>query len=100
MSKSTPADLAVAFRSLERRRREAIDAAGGGAPLGELDRHIANAATLLGSAPDAAAVAEAIAGRRSDDWDDADLAALREHATGAGIALRHVVDAAPPDDDD
>ena len=103
MSKSTPADLAVAFRSLDRRRREAIDAADGtpaSGPLADLDREIAAAATLLGVASTAATVAAAIDATPTDDWDESVLDQLRQHATDAGTALRRVIDAAPPADDD
>ena len=103
MSKSTPADLAVAFRSMDRRRREALDAADGLAVtdlLADHDREIAAAAALLGSAPAASAVAATIERRPSDDWDEAVLDQLRQHASDAGIALRRVVEAAPPADDD
>lgn len=103
MSKSTPADLSVAFRSLERRRREAMQAADG-APidglLRQLDEYIHAAATLLGTAPNAGAVADAIAVKSTEDWDEATLDALREHATGAGTALRRVNDAAGRTRDD
>jgi hypothetical protein len=99
MSKSTPADLEVAFRSLTRRRVEAIDAAEG-APvdglLGDLDRHIADAAALLGTAPDAGAVADAIASRKIDDWDSATLEELRRYATEAGVVVRRIAAAGPP----
>ena len=98
MSKSTPADLAVAFRSLERRRREALDAADG-APidslLSELNDHITAAATLVGAAGDAAAIASALVARPADKWDNATLDAVRDHATSAGSVLRRVADAAP-----
>ena len=53
MSKSTPADLAVAFRSLRRRRDEALEAAKGapvGSLLAELDESVAAAAAVAGSA--------------------------------------------------
>ena len=103
MSKSTPADVAVAFRSLDRRRREAIDAADGApasGPLADLDREIAAAAALLGVAPAAATVAAAIAAKPTDDWDESVLDRLRQHATDAGTALRRVLDVAPPADDD
>jgi len=103
MSKSTPADLAVAFRSLDRRRREAIDAADGApttASLADLDREIAAAATLLGVAPTPATVAAAIDAKPIDDWDESVLDQLRLYATDAGTALRRLLDAAPPADDD
>ena len=93
MSKSTPADLSVAFRSLARREREAVDAAEGapvGDLLGGLRQAVAQAATLLGAAPDAGAVADAIDARPTHDWDVATLDALREHATAAGTILREI----------
>jgi hypothetical protein len=103
MSKSTPADLAVAFRSMDRRRQEALDAADGAAVtdlLADLDREIAAAATLLRSGAGASAVADTIERRPSDDWDEALLDQLRQHAIDAGTALRRVLEAAPPADDD
>ena len=104
MAKSTPTDIAVAFRSLDRRRREAVEAADGAAvsgPLGDLDRHIGAAATLLGVAPRRPLPSPT----RStpdpgDEWDEADVDQLRQLATDAGTSLRRVVDAAPPSDDD
>ena len=103
MSKSTPADLAVAFRSLERRRREAVEASGGAAvagSLGQLDQHIAAAATLVGAAASAGAIADALAAKPADEWDEATLDAVREHATGAGTAIRQIADAGGTGDDD
>jgi len=100
MSKSTPADLAVAFRSLARRRREAVDAAEGAAVtdlLGQLDQHVTAAATLVGSPPDADAVADVLTGRPADEWDDTTLDAVRGHATQAGSVLRRVTEAGPGD---
>ena len=102
MSKSSPADLSVAFRSLERRRREAVEASDGApiaGPLGELDQHIAAAAALVGAASSGAAIADALAGKPADEWDETTLDAVREHATSAGAALRQIVDAAGDEDD-
>ena len=48
----------------------------------------------------AAAVADAIAAKPSDDWTEALLDALRGHATEAGTALRRVIDTAPRRDDE
>jgi hypothetical protein len=101
MSKSTAADLAIAFRSLTRRRAEAIDAAKDAqvsALLAGFDERIAAAAEVVGSAPNAGAIAEAIVRRPIDDWDDATLDELRRLATEAGTAVRRIADAAPPDD--
>jgi hypothetical protein len=97
VSKSTPDDLAVAFRSLQRRRREALEAAEGAdstGSLAELDRRIAAAAALLGAPADPDAVADAIASRPTEAWDEALLDQLRQHATEAGTAIRRVIDAA------
>ena len=60
MSGSTPADLAVTFRSLARRQREAIgdaDPARSSGLVGELQGHVAAAGAALGTAADAEAVA-------------------------------------------
>jgi hypothetical protein len=98
MSKSTPADLAVAFRSLARREREAVDEAEGapvGDLLGRLRQTVAQAATLVGSAPEAGAVADAIDARPADAWDVATLDVLRQHATTAGTILREVASRRP-----
>lgn len=101
MSRSTPADLAVAFRSLVRRRQQAIEAAEGApvdALLVELDGHVAAAAALVGAEAEATAVAAAIAARPAKEWDGDTLTALGEHATAAGSALRRIAEAAPPPD--
>jgi hypothetical protein len=103
VSGSTPDDLAVAFQSLARRRREAIGdsapAALGGLPA-ELQRHIDAAAATLGTTGDAAAVAAAIRARRPEDWDGATLDELRRHALDAGDVLRRIAAAAGTDADD
>ncbi len=103
MSKSSPDDLVVAFRSFNRRRAESVAAAEGASVsglLGESDRHLAAAAALLGVPADAGAIADGIAARRTDDWDDATLDALREHATAVGLALRRVAEAGGNADDE
>jgi hypothetical protein len=98
MSKTTPADLAVAFRSLVRRRDEAIDAAEG-APVGglltELDRTIASAAAIVRSAPSPDAVAAAIGARRFEEWDTDTLEELRRLATEAGTTERRIAESGP-----
>jgi hypothetical protein len=102
MSKTTPDDLVVAFRSLTRRRAEAVDAAQGapvGGLLGELDRHVAAAAALVGSSANAEAVAAAIASRPVREWDVATLDALRRHAIDAGAVLRRIAESGPPPED-
>jgi hypothetical protein len=95
MSKTTPADLAVTFRSLVRRRHEALDAAEG-APVGdllaELDRIVAAAAALVRAPADPGAVAAAIDSRAIEEWDTDTLEELRRLATDAGIILRRIAD--------
>ena len=101
MSKTTPADLAVAFRSLVRRRDEALNAANGapvGGPLAELDRVIAAAAGIVGSAPTPADVATAIESRSVEDWDTASLDELRGLATDAGTIVRRIAESGPDQD--
>ena len=103
MSDSTPADLAVAFRSLARRQREAMgdaNPASFGGYVAELQSHVDTAAKTLGTSGDAAAVAAAIEARHPDDWDDATLALLRTQALEAGSVLRRLAAAAGADSDD
>lgn len=102
MSATTPADLAVAFRSFSRRQREAIGDANPatvGGLLAELQDHIAAAARAVRTSPDAEAVAEAIESRPADEWDDATLATLRAEALASGGVLRRLAAAAGADED-
>ncbi len=103
MSASTPEDLAVAFQSLARRRREAIgdaDPASLGGLAAELQRHVDAAAAALGTTGDPTAVAAAIRARRSDDWDDTTLDTLRQQALDAGAVLRRMAAATGADQRD
>jgi hypothetical protein len=103
VSGSSPADLAVAFRSLDRRLRESIgdgsEAAVAGL-VGELRGHVEAAASLLGTTADAGAVAQAITARRPDDWDQLTLNELRRHALDAGSFLRRIAAATERDSED
>jgi hypothetical protein len=93
VSKTTPADLAVTFRSLARRRREAIGETDPGRVVdlvAELDRHVAEAASAVGAAPNAEAVAAAISARHADDWDESTLDTVRASALDAGAVLRRI----------
>jgi hypothetical protein len=93
MSGSTPQDLATTFRSLARRRREAIGDVDPAVVAGlsdELQRHVDAAAAILGTGADADAVAAAIEGRPADAWDGATLDDLRRHALDAGAVLRRI----------
>jgi hypothetical protein len=101
MSKTTPDDLAVAFRSLARRRDEALEAAQGapvGGLLGDLDRVVASAAAIVRADPTPATIAAAIDSRRFADWDSETLDELRRLATEAGSILRRVAEAGPDED--
>jgi hypothetical protein len=93
MSSSSPADLAVAFRSVTRRLHEAqgdapheITAEATAELLGQLE----DAGRLLGCAADPAAVADAIGAVSADRWDDATLDQLRAIALDVGRLLRHI----------
>lgn len=103
MSKSTPDDLVVTFRSLARRQREAIgdaDPSAVGGAIGELQRHVAAAAATIGVSPDATVVANAIDSRPADAWDTATLDALRTEALSIGAILRRIAATTGADDPD
>ena len=103
MSASTPSDLAVTFRSLARRHREALGDADPrtlGPLAAELHGHVAAAGAALGTAADADAIAAEIERRPTKDWDDATLATLRDEALAAGAVLRRIAAAAESDGDD
>ena len=92
MAKSTPDDLAVAFRSLARRLREAQH---DDTTLDEVARAeaavqgaVTAAATVLGAAATPEGVASAIQERHIEDWKDHELDALQTHANDAARAIR------------
>jgi len=94
MSKSSPRDLAVAFRSLARRLHDAHDDDTppdvSASATSEVRNAIAGAAAVLGSSATAEGVADAIASRRNDEWTDADLDAIQKQADAAARAVRTV----------
>lgn len=98
MSQSTPADIAIALRSLPRRLREASveaddqDAVKKTAQV--VDRAIEDAANLMGCRADVGAIADAINERRIVDWAEDQLQALRSGVTTAGTAIRALQDLA------
>ncbi|MCX6521881.1 MAG: hypothetical protein NTZ21_14585 [Actinobacteria bacterium] len=97
MSASSPADLALTFRSLTRRLREARGDLGAGivAPqVAAIDRHLARAAHVMRSTPDPASIADAIEAMPAAGWDD-ELAELRTIALELGRELRAVAAANP-----
>ncbi len=99
MTASAPADLAVAFRSLARRLKEALAPVDGdtsvAAPmLEELQSVVTKAAAVVRAEPSAGAVADAIERRPPDSWIDSELDALRREALDAGRLLRAIQTAA------
>jgi hypothetical protein len=102
VSGSTPADLAVTFRSLARRLREAIgdgSEASVSGLTGELRGHVDAAGAVLGlpAGAGADAVADAILARRAEDWDQAALDELRRRALEIGGTLRRIARAMETD---
>jgi hypothetical protein len=101
---STPADLAVTFRSLGRRLREAIgdgSEASVSGLVGELRSQVDAAGAVLGLPGGAGAdeVADAILARRPEDWDQTSLAELRQQALEIGGTLRRIATATETDVD-
>lgn len=97
MTSSAPADLAVTFRSIPRRLREAYgdDQPASGS---DLAIQLGAAARLVGSAADPESVAAAIDARKPDEWDAATLDSLRQVGLDIGAELRRI--AAEHEDDD
>jgi hypothetical protein len=103
MSSSSPSDLAVTFRSVTRRLREATGDAPPGAVTGitsELSEQIASAAKLMHSAAEPGAIADAIEAVPADAWDEATLGSLRSAALDIGRLLRAIAAVAEGDSDD
>lgn len=99
MSASSPADLAVAFRSIPRRVEQALESVGGdrsvgAAELSRLDRLVSEAASVLGTPAEASAVATELTERPADAWDESDLDRVRALALEIGAAVRAVESAA------
>lgn len=99
MSGSSPSDLSVTFRSIERRLAEALEPVGGDRAavaglVAELDGVVAAAAAIVGAGSGGRAVADAIDARPADAWQDEELATLRTHALDVGRLLRAIAAAA------
>jgi hypothetical protein len=102
MAGSTPADLAVTFRSIDRRLREALDGEppndAAAVPVAELDRLVTTVAHDLGAAAGETlhergdAIAAAIQRVPADHWDAAQLERLRSAALEAGHLLRTIAE--------
>ena len=100
MSSSSPSDLAVTFRSIPRRLREARGDAPQHVTAGitaELDEQIAIAARLVRSDTDAAAIADAIEAVPADAWNESTVASLRSAALDIGRLLRAIAAVAEGD---
>jgi hypothetical protein len=97
MSDSSPADLAIAFRSLARRLREAqgdLSSTVVGSQLSTIDQHVARAAALVRASADPGQIADAIEGIPADSWGD-ELDELRTIALELGTQIRAVAAANP-----
>ena len=91
MASSAPSDLAVAFRSIPRRLREARGDASSDVTDGishELDEQIAAAASLLHAPANPEAIADAIESVPADAWELDTLNSLRSAALDIGRLLR------------
>ncbi len=99
MTASSPDDLAISFRSLPRRLREArgeVPSDAVAASLGEIDRRLARAAELVHCrSTDPALIASAIEAVPADAWG-AELDELRTLALDLGRHLR-AIEAQNPD---
>jgi hypothetical protein len=103
MSSSSPSDLAITFRSVPRRLREAIGDAPASVTSGitaELDEQIGMAARLMHTGPDAAAIAGGIEAVPPDAWEEATLTSLRSIALDIGRLLRAIAAVAESHEDD
>ena len=92
MSQSTPDDLAISFRSLPRRLREAsigdVDPSDVTEASRLVNEAVAAAALTVGSSPTVESLAAALQQRPLDEWTDAQLATVQGYATAAGTAIR------------
>ena len=101
MSSASPDDLAITFRSVPRRLREAQADAPHEVtanPTAELHGLVQEAARLMGTNADPAAIADAISSTHADAWDDSILDRLRQIALDLGRLLRHIATLAEGDD--
>jgi hypothetical protein len=99
MSSSSPTDLAVTFRSIPRRLREAYGN-DQPAPDSDLAAQLSAAARLLGSTAAPGAIAAAIDARKPDEWTGSTLDELRQVALEVGAELRRITAEHPRRDDD
>lgn len=100
MSSSSPSDLAVTYRSVARRLREALgdEQAPATGVTADLERLLAESGRLVHTTSSPAAIADAIEAVPADGWDDGTLDRLRELALAIGAQLRSIAAAAGDDD--
>jgi hypothetical protein len=102
MSSSSPSDLAVTFRSVPRRLREALGdtpPSATSAISAELNEQLAIAAGLMHTSAEPAAIADAIEDVPPDSWNESTLVSLRSAALDIGRLLRAIAAVAEGDDD-
>ena len=100
MSAASPDDLAIAFRSLPRRLKEAQADAPNEAtasPTAELHGLVEEAARLMGAVSEPLALADAIVALPADQWEAPTLDRLRTIALDLGRLLRHIASLAERD---
>jgi hypothetical protein len=102
MSSTSPSDLAITFRSIPRRLREAQDdtpAALTQPQTVAIDDHLATAASLMHTGTNPAEIAGAIEAVPAGDWDEQTLDQLRSIALELGKQLRAIAAMNPHGDD-
>lgn len=102
MSSTSPSELAITFRSIPRRLREAqadTSSAATQPHTSAISNHLAAAGTLMRTTADPVAIANAIDAVAADAWSDDTLNSLRSIALDLGSALRAVAAANPKHDD-
>jgi hypothetical protein len=91
VSRSSPADLAVAFRSVPRRVRDALEGCEDATTWSghsRIETALREAADLVGATSDPFELADVIDRRRAADWDDRDLVRLETLALQIGALVR------------
>jgi hypothetical protein len=101
--RAAPSDLAVTFRSIPRRVREAqgdTPAEVVGSQLRRIDELVADSARALHCPADPAAIADVIEDRPADEWENELLDQLTASTLEIGAVLRMIATAAEPPDND
>jgi hypothetical protein len=89
LDKTAPSDLAITFRGIPRRLKEAEGPQGRPSDP-EIEALVARAATVMDTTADPEAIAEAIHCVPADAWDEAKLDQLRQIALEVGRAMRRI----------